>query len=82
MSRGGSDVLDDVALEQIIRHAVGLGCRVEILLAQVVAIPAIQIANCPNRFRHYLEFAGGNSHVEISLWLHGNAVNGPAASLS
>jgi hypothetical protein len=51
-------MLDDVLLEEAVGHPKRLTRRVQVLLLQVIAVAAIQVADGAARLRKYLELAG------------------------
>ena len=53
---GDCDLLADVLLQQIVRHAKRLAVRVEQVLLQVVTVAAIEVAGSPCGFCKDLEF--------------------------
>jgi hypothetical protein len=55
---GSGDVLDDVGFQEVIRHAAGLGLRVEMIFLQIVAIGASQVAEGPGRLDENLKTPG------------------------
>ena len=55
-------MLDDVLLEDVVGHAERLALRVEMLLLQVVAVVAIQIADGADGFGKHLKFARSSDH--------------------
>ena len=54
--RSRLDVLDDVALQRFVAQPEIRAFRVELFFLEVVAVVAVQIADCSDRFYHDLEF--------------------------
>ena len=53
----GLDVGTDVSLEHLVGHLVARALLVEVLLLQIIAISAAQVATCPCRLGHYIKWA-------------------------
>src|SRR5206468_10852238 len=54
--RSRLDVLDDVALQRFVAQPEIRAFRVELFFLEVVAVVAVQIADCSDRFYHDLKF--------------------------
>ena len=63
----GVDMLADIFFEDIFLHAERRGTRIEILLFQVIAVVAVEVADRADRFGKYLKIAGCFNHVYIAL---------------
>src|SRR5262249_44349225 len=62
-SRRGLDLLDDVALQHFVAHAKVVALRIKKFFLEVVAIMAGEVADRPQRLRHYLKFAQRRRHM-------------------
>ena len=60
--RRGFDLLDDVALEHLVAHPEGVAFGIEKFFFEVIAVAAIEVADRPDRLRHYLKFAQRRRH--------------------
>ena len=63
---GSVDVLDNVLLQDVVRHAKRLALWIEVFLLQVVTIVTVQVADGTNRFGKNLKFAGRFDHCSIA----------------
>jgi hypothetical protein len=55
-------LLDDVFLQQAVRHPQGAGFGIEAALIAVITVVAVEIADSPRRFDKDLKFPGRLSH--------------------
>lgn len=58
-------MLDDVLLEDVFGHAERFALWVEVLLLQVVAVMAVQVADGADGFGKHLKFARSSDHCLI-----------------
>jgi hypothetical protein len=60
----GQDVLPDIAVQQVVGHALGRW----IAIGQIIAVGAVKVASSSHRFSKYLKFMHGwNSILNILL---------------
>jgi hypothetical protein len=60
---GGVDVLDDIFLQQVVRHAEGFAVGIQPLLVEVVTVLAVQVADGTGRLHKDLELTRDSGHA-------------------
>ena len=58
-------MLDNVLLQDVVRHARRLALWIEVFFLQIVAIVTVQVANGANWFGKHLKFTGSLDHCSI-----------------
>jgi hypothetical protein len=59
----GADVLDDVLLQQVVRHAEGFTLGIQALLVEVITVLAVQVADRTSRLHKNLELTRDSGHA-------------------